>query len=315
MAHPQLNTTVLEFDVSEVGATAYIIDCARALSLYNRRSYRSGYVYSIDYIEFIPTFDAVQNIVAVAKIPESYSVLGAYKMGFNAWRRQRANALEESEFLAPGKWSDFKCWYSVEHMDQSWPELMPRAMGTGMTSQALDTGGSEWNRATIEFNDVNAATVTEIEVGMLGDDNLVGNYGSLMHQYGVTRTATLSPDPLLPQFASGAWITAMGEESGAMSTAVIDLVEDENDEPPYANQADVTQPPTYVGNGLSAPRGVIVDTGVTGTTGRSINLAGGLFPLGLVAIVCASVDPFTIRVHMSRGSYKGVAAKSMGSFR
>jgi len=309
MAHPKLNTTTLDFYSNEAGY--FIIDCARALSLYNRRSYRSGYVYSVDYIEYIGT---AGDIISIGKIPESYVCLGAYRLGFGAWRRQRTNALEESEVLEPGKWSDFKCWYSTEHLSGAWPELMPGGLGTGLAFSLLDVTGAEWNRATIEYNDIAAATVSQIDVGMLGDDDLVGGYGSLMHQYGVTRTATLSPDPLLPAFASGAWITAMGEESGAMSTAVIDLVEDENDQPPYGNQADMALAPTYVGNGLSAPRGVLVDQSVAGTTGRSVNLNGGLIPLGLLAVASAG-GAFTIRVHMTRGDYKGVAAKSMGSFR
>jgi hypothetical protein len=54
MAHPKLNTTTLDFRGIE-GMS--IISIPRALSLLNRRSYRCGYVYSVDYIEFIPEPD------------------------------------------------------------------------------------------------------------------------------------------------------------------------------------------------------------------------------------------------------------------
>ena len=124
----------------------------------------------------------------------------------------------------------------------------------------------------------------------------------------------MSPDPLQPIVASSSWIVMSGAQSSEMSEKVIDLIEDENDFPPYANQKDPALPPTYVGNGESAPRGIMLDQSVAGTTGRSVNLNGGLIPLGLLAIATAG-GAFTLRVHMTRGSYKGVAAKSMGSFR
>ncbi len=311
MAHRQLNITTLDFSTAEQGK--FIVDCASALSRYNRRSYRSGYVYSIDYIEFIA---GSNESIAISILPTTYSLLGAYRMGFETWKQQRADAIE-STGIQPGRWSDFKPWYSAEHLDgiapAGWPELEPNGMGVGLVQQPLDDTGSEWNRAELIVNDVGAATTSTINVGMLGDDALP--YGSLMHQYGVTRTATFSPDPVQPVFASGAWITHTGEESEAMSEDVVQLIEDENDFPPYANQSDETLPPTYVGNGHSAPRGILLDQGTTGSTGRPINLNGGLVPLGLLAIDTNAVAGFTLRVHMTRGTYKGVAAKSMGSFR
>ena len=307
MAHPQLNITTLDFSSGEQGI--FVIDCAKSLSLYNRRSYRSGYVYSIDYIEFI----AGQNeSISIAKLPTTYSLLGAYRLGYGMWRQQRADTIETTG-IEPGKWSDFKPWYSEEHLDASWTELHPRGMGAGLVLQPLDQTGSEWNRAELVIHDLAAATTSTINVGMLGNSNLP--YGSLMDAYGDTRAATLSPDPLLPADASGSWITRTGEESADMSSDVIQLIEDENDTPPYANQSDVALPATYVGNGQSAIRGIMVDRGVTGTTGRPINLNGGLFPLGLIAFTTDALAGFKVRVHMTRGEYKGVAAKSMGSFR
>ncbi len=305
MAHPQLNVTVLDF-YSEAGKK--IVDCARALSLYNRRSYRSGYVYSIDYIEYIGT---ANDTVTITALPTTYSLLGAYRLGYDLWRQQRADTIETTG-IEPGKWSDFKPWYSEEHLDTSWAELDPRGMGAGLVLQPLDQTGSEWNRAELVTHDFAAATTSTINVGMLGANNLP--YGSLMEAYGDTRVATLSPDPLTPAGASGSWITRTGEESAEMSSDVIQLIEDENDTPPYANQADVALPPTYVGNDQSAPRGIMMDSSVAGVTGRSVTLNGGLVPLGLLAISTAG-GPFTLRVHMTRGTYKGVAAKSMGSFR
>ncbi len=310
MARPQLNTVTLDYQSAEQGI--FVIDCARALSLYNRRSYRSGYIYSIDYIEYIGTQN---DTVMVVKIPENYNTLGAYKLGFAMWRAQRADAIDDSG-IDPGKWSDFKPWMCIEHKTGAWPELAPEGMNSSLVLAGLDQTGSEWNRADLVIHDVDplgdATTTSVLPVGMLGDDS--GSiYGSLINAWGETRRATLAPDPLISDQAHLSWITRTGEASAAMTSDVITLVDTENDIPPYANQTDIAQPPTYVGNGESAERGVLVDTSVTGTTGRSVSLSGGLIPLGLLAVKTTG-SAFTLRIHMTRVTYKGVAAMTMGSF-
>ncbi len=314
MAHPQLNTVTLDF-VGEAGAS--IVSIPRALSRLNRRSYRCGYVYSVDYIEFIPVSgeSGQNNQITLAKLPENYNTLGGYRLGFDHWREQRAFAINETE-IQPGKWSDFKPWYSVDHVTGGLTELQVRGMGAGFILQPLDDTGSEWNMADIEVNDNAAATTTRYPIGMLGDSNIAaGNeYGGLIDAWGDTRGATLSPDPLTPNVASLSWITSTGPASDEMTGNVIQLIEGENDEPPYANQIDVLLAPTYVGNAESAPNGMMVDMTVTGTTGRSVTLNGGLFPLGYL-VVATDAQAYTLRVHCTRGTYKGVAAKSMGSFR
>jgi len=315
MAHPQLNTVILDY-VGDPTEGPKIIDIPKGLSIVNRKSYRSGYIYSVDFIEYIPDVGApgAQNEVTIAHLPNSYPILNAYQLGFENWKEQRAEAIGETG-IQPGRWSDFKPFYNEDHQNGTFGELEVRGIGTGFALQELDRTGGEWNRAELIRNDVGAATTTTINVGMLGDDNLAAAYGSLIEAYGDTRVATLSPDPLLPVVASQSWITRTGEASAAMTLEVVDLIEDENERPPYANQNDVTLPPTYVGNSEShVPLGMLMDRAVTGSTGRAVNLDGGLVPLGLLAINVAGTELYTIRVHVTRGDYKGVAAKVMGDF-
>jgi len=312
MARPQANITTLDFTSGDAGQ--FIIDIPRALSLYNRKSYRSGYVYSVDMIEYIGT---AGDQISVGYLPTTYSLFTSYKLGFELWKSQRAEAIEETG-IEPGRWSDFKPFYNINHLIGSgvggWIEMTPRGLDSGLILQPLDKTGAEWNRSEIIINDVAAATTNTYAVGMLGDDDLANGYVSCMDGYGDTRAATLSPDPVTPTVASGSWMVLTGEQSGEMAGQVINHVEDENDQPPYANQPDVALPPTYVGNGQSATHGILLDKSVAGTTGRSVTLNGGLIPLGLLAIATAGTG-FTIRVHCTRGEYKGVAALPMGDFR
>ena len=310
MARPKLNTVVLDF---VGGAGASLVNIPKALSLANRKSFRQGYVYSVDFIEVIPT--EANQIFTVAKIPENYNTLGAYRLGFDHWRHQRAMAIAETD-IEPGKWSDFKPYFNADHEDGTLTELNVRGMGSGYILQPLDVTGSEWNMADIEVNDFAAATTTRYPVGMLGASNAASGaeYGGLIDAWGDTRSATVSPDPLVPNLASQSWITSTGAASDEMTGQVIELIEGENDFPPYANQEDVNQAPTYVGNAESAPYGMMVDKGTSGSTGRALALDGGLFPLGYLVVQTTS-ESYTLRVHCTRGNYKGaVAALPMGDF-
>lgn len=315
MARPQANNVTLDFKIDHGNG---IVQIPRALSILNRKSYRAGYVYSVDYIEYIGHKD---DVIKIGCLPCSYPLFAAFKLGFETWKEQRSNAIEETG-IEPGKWSDFKPFYSLGQVvgpgGGGFTEYHPQGISDYSLNLAdLDRTGGEWNMAELIFHDSGAATTSMYLVGMLGDDDAALSYGSLMDAYGDTRPATLSPDPLMPAVAQTSWITKTGEESAEMSEDVINLIEDENDRPPYANQADTGLAPTYVGNGQSAPGGLLLDRSVTGTTGRSVTLNGGMIPLGYL-IFNADMDNdqnvATLRVHCTRGSYKGVAALPMGDF-
>lgn len=315
MARPKLNTVVLDF---VGGAGTSIVNIPKALSLVNRKSFRQGYVYSVDFIEVIA--DSPNQFFAVAKLPENYNTLAAYRLGFHNWKSQRADASGETG-VEPGKWSDFKPYYNESHYldDGTLVELQPRGFDSiGLVLQELDRTGSEWNMADMVVHDVTApGTTTNFAVGMLGDDNLAaapGPYGSLINAWGDMRAAVMSPDPLMPVVASESWIGKTGAMNADMSQNIIGLIEEENDKPPYANQVDTALPPTYVGNLQSAPWGMMVDKTTTGATGRPVSMDGGLFPLGYLLVNNAGETPFVLRVHCTRGEYKGVAALPMGDF-
>ena len=121
MAKPKLNRTVLDFQTSEGGQ--YLIDIPKALSLYNRKSFRSGYIYAVDYIEVIS--DAGKTFI-LSTLPQTYVTLQAYKLGFELWKEQRAETISESG-LEPGKWSDFKPYFNQDHLDGTLTEMTARS--------------------------------------------------------------------------------------------------------------------------------------------------------------------------------------------
>ncbi len=314
MARPLSTNVVIDYIMDDDPTTSYAC-IPQALSLLNRKSFREGYVFSVDYIEFIGRVD---DVISIIKLPEGYTTTRAWTMGFNAWKEQRAHALDANDGAGPGKWSDFKVLMDID--DNSANRLKPNGMSpSGTTFATLSTVGAEWNTAEIVVNDPAAATTTEFTIGMLGP--VVPPYGALIQTWGDTRAGTVAPDPNQPGELSLSWIMRSGEESSDMAVDVLNLVESENDNPPYANVVEDGLGPTpiYVGGELSAPGGVLHDTAVLGTTGRPFSMSGGLFPLGLMKIVPSWSDTSpgqnrVIRVHCTRGVVKGVAAAKMGAF-
>lgn len=309
---PTANVT-LDFVIPDEVDVQYI-SIPQSLSLMNRKSFRDGYVYGVDYLEFI---GRAGDTITVAKVPEGYTTTQSWKMGFEAWKEQRHSALEETPQASPGKWADFKCLMDVG--DNASTRLRPVGLSAAGTAYSLASNtGSNWETSSLFYNNLAVATTTEIFVGMLGA--VTASYGGLIQTWGNTRAGTVAPDPNMPGAASDSWIIRTGEESGEMAQDVVNELEGDNDFPPYANVTDPADTPIYVGGELSCPGGVLVDTTVLGTTGRPNSMSGGLIPLGLLRLNPVWTDASAgqariLRVHLTRGKYKGVAALPMGDFK
>lgn len=316
MARPSSKNVVLDFTLNP-GNVEYI-DLFQCLSVLNRQSFRQGYMLSVDFIEYIG--DAGQQI-SVVKIPEGYTTHRAHNLGFELWKSQRAEALENVDMISPGKWSDFKVYFEAAHesggvISNQLPMGMP--LGGTALSQVVAYGNAEWNYAEIVYHDPAApGTSNTLDIQMLGQNDLPNGRAALIDTWGEIRIRTMNPDPLVPLEASTSWAVWTGENAAEQTSEIINLIEDENDSPPYANQPDTTLEAILIGAN-SLPGGVLVDTALVGTTGRSVSLDGGLIPCGLLKVEVGGTEaPYihaTLRVHVTRGEYKGVAALPMGDF-
>ena len=136
MARIQPNNVTLDFTIAHGNG---IISVPRALSVLNRRSYRAGYVYSVDFVEYI---GHAEDTIKTGCLPASYPLFNAYKLGFEHWLEQRAEAIEDTG-IEPGKWSDFKPYYSFSHLDGSLTEYQPVGISDASLNLAvLDQTGS-----------------------------------------------------------------------------------------------------------------------------------------------------------------------------
>lgn len=318
MARPLSTQVDLAFEIDNLGTgtTHVLVDCARALSLVNRKLFRAGYVYGIDQIEIVNN-GQIDTDVEIWKIPEIYSAHSAYKLAYTQWKRQRSEAADNQSFEPDGKsvmgrWSDFKLYYNEQHALTNYVEVLPNAIDSG---NWVDISGGEWNRAEIVYYDA-SNTVREMSIGMLGDDN-TPTYGGCIEAWGDTRQGVLTPDPLVYDDYQTSWIGHTGPSSEDLEQPIENLIQDENDHPPYLFEADPTADPRYVGGSYVGADGVPHGIQTINAIFDNVIFAGGAFPLGMFVMKLQNADspgPVKFMVHMSRGDYKGVAALKMGDF-
>lgn len=282
--------------------TSHFIDLAKDLSAINRRLYRQGRAYHIRKITLISKNTENSGVpspggnrISVSTAPDSWMVRGAWKRGFEMWRRQRKEATTTSN-IKPGAYDDFKIYLTDDHR-------------TGTVLAPLDNGGNsvtfnEWNYATLVTPD-GTTSADNFELHLLGDHT--GAAGSrvavgLVQSYGDSRTTVDSESPRTPPAASDDPLVNMFDD-GTHIDEVINQIEGENDFPPY-NVND------YPGDGGNMPKPLVVqDTCLV--DGRAV-MGGFTAVCGLLEIESQSSvidDVISVLVEVAPGNYRGIGAE------
>lgn len=276
--------------------TSHYIDLARDLSAINRRLYRQGRDYHVKKITVISSNTPNSgNRISVSTVPDSWAARNAWKRGFAMWQRMRKEATKGSK-IAPGKYNDFKVHLTNDSRTATL--LTPKDNGGNNLSV------NEWNYATLVSPD-GTTSADEFELHMLGDHS--GGPGTLVSvglvkSYGESRTTVQSTDPNTVATSSDDPLVNMFDD-GTTFDEVINLIEGENDSPPY----NVT---AYAGSDGNHPKPLVVQD-TTIVDGRAV--MGGFNAIcGLIELETKSLeasDVFSVLVELSPGNYRGIAAE------
>jgi len=298
------------------GTQGYL-DLAECLSKVNRKLFRQGYVYGVESIEF--NFDTV-NPATVDHItmsafcaPDYWGTHNAYVKSKALWNEMQSLVLEDNPSIR-GKWHDYKVY-----LDQ--------AQHAGANIQALDAAsvayqGGKWDYSTFVLpqHDVNPAT----GVPLIADEctaHIVGpNVGApgaftsvgLISNYALSRATVHAESPNVPAGFGDSFFNLL-TDSGSQEPELADVIEDENDEPPYHDD-------NYPGGASNAPWPVSVDFNTVSSATPNGALGPFVAPCGLLLLKADSFKngdtgpavPIIMRVTLMPGNYKGVAAIPMG---
>jgi hypothetical protein len=301
----------------------YYVDTAKELSKVNRRMYEQGRMYAYQGLTFIWRADAAQNLasleVTVRTAGNTWVVHNSFVKGKALWDEMQDLVLEDNPSIK-GKWHQF-----ITRLDDSMTTSRILKTKDGSGTDVLE---GEWSISTYVMpqHDVTLDPATgestplpaeEITTCLIGPDNAGSNIKSLVKAYQESRS-TVSPDqPNVPAGMSTSFFNLL-TDSGSQEPELADVIERENDNPPY----DITEYYGGSATGMDAPAPVayvvISASEVDGRVGPFVA------PCGLIQIEVAGYDNTGTRLdktvlpaidlllHVAPGTYKGVAAIPMG---
>jgi hypothetical protein len=295
-------TTNIWFDTQwDEGETfkAYI-DVNQALSQVHRKFFKQGFNVAIKNLRFVIKSNDIDEMtnrmeISVKTLAQNWIVMNAIRKGFEEWKEQRAEVLEETGMK--GRYAQFAVGLDYEH---------------SFANNLLPYGGTyagEWPQSDYVFKkgDPMDPTASIQALYVVGDytEGVPGpgakttttwstdNGGlSLIKAYQDSRGLVLTPDPELPNdsnatdFADEApWVHASMLDLGGIADEVQSLAIDEGDMPPYAVE------PQF--NALQLEDLLILNNYATAIgTKPTLEASTGSFaaPLGLIKLESPSIN-------------------------
>ncbi len=300
------------------------IDTMKELSKINRRLYEQGRMVAYQGLTFIwktdenaPDIDRLEMSVRTAG--NTWVVQNAFVKGKALWHEMQDLVLQDNPSIK-GKWHDFKTRLSTQ-------DVSVRRLGVqdGYGNPITD---GEWLVSTFVMpqHDVDPGTglplvADEKSTCLIGPSS--GTIESLVKAYQESRATVQPLDPNVPAGMSTSFFNLL-TDSGSQEPELADVIEDENDAPPYATD-------DYVGGDANGSSTMTV--GYAAITAQEVDGRIGPFvaPCGLLeleikgysAALISSENPtgevttsnmpaVDILLHVAPGTYKGVAAIPMG---
>jgi len=304
------------------GSTSYV-DTARELSRINRRLYSQNRMYAYQGLTFVwrqsTTSPLASLEIKVSTAGNTWSVHNAHVKGEALWHEMQDLVLDDNPSVK-GTWHDFKV--KLDYL-----------MSTGRIISCQDSAGvdiraGEWDYATYVMpqHEVDPATgepldADEFTVNLIGiDTTLAGppvtGTRSLVKAYQESRATVQPEDPNIPAGLGTSFFNLL-TDSGSQEPELADVIEDENNEPPY--DAD-----EYVGADVNGVNPLIVGFAATSAAEVDGRVNGFVAPCGLLHIELIGYDAagailadsdmpaVDLILHVAPGMYKGTASVPMG---
>ncbi len=287
--------------------TSYV-SISQIASFVNRRLYEQGKCY---YINRIVMSAPGATSVIVSTLPDTWVTANAWVKAKALWKQMNNKVLHDNP-STQGKWADFKVFFDAVHRNGG-----TNAAGPTLNLLPFDFSGNtvragEWVMSeyvqpqhTVNTGTGEPLAADEYTAHMLGDNiagsgspDLIKSVG-IIQGYADTR-ARVQAEPNVPADMSTSWMTLLTDD-GSQEPELAQLIEDQNDLPPY----DETE---YVGGGNNFNTGVpqaILNTSSSLLVDKDL---GFKVPLGLLKILSDGSANINLTIHLTPGSYKGLMA-------
>lgn len=294
----------LRFVLTHTGTNEdfHYLDLSKILSQINRRLYRQGGTY---HVANITVHDSAGDAyVKFAGLPDTWYTQAAWKMGFEAWKTQRAIAQSSGTSLS-GRYSDFKVFLNDD----------ARTDVDQLAFKDIENGGiltGDWDYSKFYIQDDDGDGVDEMFIHMMGANNgdpntgsatsvsLLGNFSKVI--------ATSNQEPNIPDNADGSIFTLLAGGPGGSEVVkeIVNDLESENDLPPY--NAEIGGAGSNCANPWEYR-----EVSIKSSQSPSAMIPGFPLPLGLLCIESKSStngNEIGVLLELVPGTYKGVAFDS-----
>ena len=250
--------------------------------------------------------------LSVRTAGNTWVVHNAHVKGEALWHQMQDLVLDDNPSVA-GKWHDFKVRLSTQ-------AVQARTLNV-KDGYGVDVKSGEWDLSTFVMpqHEVDPATglplpADELTACLIGPNTT--SIRSLAQAYEESRATVQSPMPNVPAGMSDSFFNLL-TDSGSQEPELADVIEDENDEPPY----DLDE---YPGGATNANVPWTVGYGAISASEVDGRIGAFIAPCGLLEIEIkgykadgSEVDTvempaIDILVHVAPGMYKGTASVPMG---
>jgi len=282
-------------------AYSHYIDLAAGLSAINRRLYRQGRQYHIANISVVDT--SGDSKVRFATLPQVWTTSKAHKLMFDAWKDQRARALENAPSNVTGRWADFKVYMSQQHRKESL--ILP------VNSDLVSVAAGEWEYSEISYMDQTGTELDNQPLWMMGTHVPTGT--GVSDGVGVCKSLqemlSIPPEsPIVPDLAKSV-IMSMNPATGEDNVEVLANIRDDNDLAPYNGTLVIGSDSTSTDTDSFVTR----EVGWSSKGTASLPVMGFPVPLGLLEVRQddgATGNVIGVLIELVPGTYKGVHAEA-----
>ncbi len=296
------------------------IDLSLCASILNRRGYKQeDMTWAVSEFEFLGDGTGV---VQVQKLPETWVYQNAYTKSRALWNEMNDQVLDTQEGIR-GTYADFKVYMDDNMVSQSIQDDSNQS-GRILTPVQSVGGANQWTladfsaagppRADWEYsqltlpNDPATGTTTSYYIHAVGAD--LPTSKGMIAGYAASRSRPHTVDPNVPTI--NGWMNEIFDDGDQLDD-LKDIIEGDNNRPPYAVGSESTATDFYPG-GSTEQTGLQVHSfcNFTATTVSAKNrIQGGLFQNGLIKIVNGSDATLSLIVHMMPGHHRGYYCEEM----
>lgn len=291
------------------------VDLALAMSIANRRGYKQQFR---PVIAGMTLYTNNAGVFSTFVLPDTWVMSNAYDKTRALWKKMNDQVLDDEPSIQ-GAYHDFKIGMDANHLTQSIQDagnaggtiLTPVDELGNLTNADFSAAGpprADWEYSQLTIpNDPAGGTTTSYYIHAVGPD---GASKGMVAGYAASRSRPHTTDPNVPTI--NGWMTELFDD-GEQLDELKDIIEGDNNRPPYAVGSESTATDFYPGGSTEFPGLQVHDSAIVSATtvGGKTKIPGVAPMCGLLKFNNTTGGTATIQIHLMPGNHKGYMCEEL----